>query len=191
MTMSHQVIKRLWLSHGVFCVCVSVLDSSVPRGASCHIMRQHCEGARVSEFRSRSSGTCQKLHEWAWNRILSQSSLEKTEVSWDTLTHTQLSYLQILSSQKFSSVQFIRSVMSDSATPWTAACQASLSITNSQSLLKLMSIKSVMPSNLSSSVVPSPPTFNFSQHHSLFQWVSSSYQVAKVLEFQLQHQSFL
>ena len=33
------------------------------------------------------------------------------------------------------------------ASPWTAACQASLSITNSQSLLKLMSIKSVMPSN--------------------------------------------
>ena len=33
------------------------------------------------------------------------------------------------------------------ATPWTAAYQASLSITNSQSLLKLMSIKSVMPSN--------------------------------------------
>ena len=33
------------------------------------------------------------------------------------------------------------------ATPWTATCQASLSITNSQSLLKLMSIKSVMPSN--------------------------------------------
>ena len=33
------------------------------------------------------------------------------------------------------------------ATPWTTACQASLSITNSQSLLKLMSIESVMPSN--------------------------------------------
>ena len=33
------------------------------------------------------------------------------------------------------------------AAPWTAACQASLSITNSQSLLKLMSVKSVMPSN--------------------------------------------
>ena len=33
------------------------------------------------------------------------------------------------------------------ATPWTAACQASLSVTNSQSLLKLMSIESVMPSN--------------------------------------------
>ena len=37
--------------------------------------------------------------------------------------------------------------MSDSATLWTAACQASLSITNSQSLLKLMLIASVMPSN--------------------------------------------
>ena len=45
------------------------------------------------------------------------------------------------------SVQFSHSVMSDSATPWTAARQASLSITNSQSLLKLMPIESVMPSN--------------------------------------------
>ena len=37
---------------------------------------------------------------------------------------------------------------------------------------------------------PSPPALNLSQHQSLFQWVSSSHQVAKVLEFQLQHQSF-
>ena len=37
---------------------------------------------------------------------------------------------------------------------------------------------------------PSPPTFNFSQHQGLFKWVSSWHQVAKVLEFQLQHQSF-
>ena len=37
---------------------------------------------------------------------------------------------------------------------------------------------------------PSPPAFNLSQHQGLFQWVSSSHQVAKVLEFQLQHQSF-
>ena len=37
--------------------------------------------------------------------------------------------------------------MSDSVTPWTAACQASLSITNSWSLLRLMSIELVMPSN--------------------------------------------
>ena len=37
---------------------------------------------------------------------------------------------------------------------------------------------------------PSPPALNLSQHQGLFQWVSSSHQVAKVLEFQLQHQSF-
>ena len=43
---------------------------------------------------------------------------------------------------------------------------------------------------ISSSVVPSPPAPNPSQHQSLFQWVNSSHQVAKVLEFQLQHQSF-
>ena len=45
------------------------------------------------------------------------------------------------------SVNFSLSVMSDSVTSWTAARQASLSITNSWSLLKLMSIESVMPSN--------------------------------------------
>ena len=37
---------------------------------------------------------------------------------------------------------------------------------------------------------PSPPAFNLSQHQGLFQWVSSLHQLAKVLEFQLQHQSF-
>ena len=48
--------------------------------------------------------------------------------------------IQFNSVQSFSRVRLF-------ATPWTAACQASLSITNSQSLLKLMSIESVMPSN--------------------------------------------
>ena len=73
-------------------------------------------------------------------------------------------------------------------TPWTIARQASLSITNSWSLLKLMSIESIQPSHPLLS--PFPPTFNLSQHQGLFKWVSSSHQVAKVLEFQLQHQSF-
>ena len=153
------------------------------------------------------------------------------------------------------------------ATPWTAACQASLSITNFQSLLKLMSIESVMPSNhlilcrpllpafvfpnisvfsnesvltqlsvqfssvaqscptlcdpmnlsmpglpvyhqlleftqthvhrVGDAILPShplsslsPPAPNLSQHQGLFQWVNSSHEVAKVLEFQPQHQSF-
>ena len=37
---------------------------------------------------------------------------------------------------------------------------------------------------------PSPSVFNLSQHQGLFKWVSFSHQVAKILEFQLQHQSF-
>ena len=48
--------------------------------------------------------------------------------------------------QSVSSVQLLSCVWLF-ATPWTAACQVSLSITNSQSLLRLMSIKSMMPSN--------------------------------------------
>ena len=45
--------------------------------------------------------------------------------------------------------QFSHSVVSDSAKPWTEACQVSLSITNSQNLLKLMSIALVMDMSLS------------------------------------------
>ena len=51
------------------------------------------------------------------------------------------------SSLHFSSFQFSRSVVSNSATPWTAAHQASLSITISRSSLRLTSIESVMPSS--------------------------------------------
>ena len=122
-------------------------------------------------------------------------------------------------------------------TPWTEAHQASLSFTFSHSLLRLMSIELVMPSNhlilcqksrilglylvtkscrtlwlpslslcpgvCSNSWAlsqwchptishplspPSPPALNLSQHQGLFQWISSSHQVAKILE--LQHKSF-
>ena len=75
------------------------------------------------------------------------------------------------------------------ATPWTAACQASLSITNSRSLLKLMSIESVMPSSHLHPLSSPSPAFNLSQPQGFFNWVSSLLQVAEVLKFQLQHQS--
>ena len=74
--------------------------------------------------------------------------------------------------------------------PWTAARQASLSITNSRSLLKLTSIESVMPSNHLILCCPFlvPPSI-FPSIRVFSRWVSSSHQVAKVLEFQLQHQT--
>ena len=58
------------------------------------------------------------------------------------------------------------------ATPWIAARQASLSFTISQTLLKLMSIESVMPSNhlnLCCLLLPSPPALNLSQNQGLSQ----------------------
>ena len=92
-------------------------------------------------------------------------------------------------SVQFSSAQSLSRVCLF-ATPWTAARQASLSITNSLSLHKLMSIKLAMPSNhliLCRPLLllpPIPPSIR------VFSRVSSSHEVAKVLEFQLQHQSF-
>ena len=67
-------------------------------------------------------------------------------------------------------------------TPWAAARQAPLSFIISWSLLKFMSIESVMPSSHLNLCRPSPPAFSFSQHQGLFQWVGS---LAKVLGLQL------
>ena len=88
---------------------------------------------------------------------------------------------------QFSSVQSLSCVRLF-VTPWIAARQASLSITNSQSLPKLMSIESVMPSShliLCHPLLLLPPI-----PPSIGVFSNSSYEVAKVLEFQLQHQSF-
>ena len=75
---------------------------------------------------------------------------------------------------------------SNSVSRWTAGRQASLFFTISPSLLKLMSIVSVMPSDRLILSPQSPPALNLSQHQGFFQWVGSSPQGAKVLELQLQ-----
>ena len=93
-------------------------------------------------------------------------------------------YMDLSSNQSLSRVRLFE-------TPWIAAGQASLSITNSQSSPKLLSIESVMPS---SHLIFCHPLFLLP---SIFpgiigkvQWVGSSCQVAKLLGLQLQHQSF-
>ena len=105
--------------------------------------------------------------------------------------YIELCYYGLLSFYIYTLVRFSRSVMSDSTTAWTAARHVSLSITNSQSLLKLMSIKSMMPSShlilycpllLPPSIFPSIRIFS-SGSVLRIRW-------PKVLEFQLQHQSF-
>ena len=118
-------------------------------------------------------------------RVESLKPNEENSPRWGRLlyysTHIEFSLVQL-----FSSVWLF-------GTPWTAVCQASLSITNFWSLFKLMSIKLVMPSNhlilchpllLLLSIFPSIRVFS-----SGLLWVISSHQVAKVLGFQLHHQS--
>ena len=88
------------------------------------------------------------------------------------------------------SVQFSRSVVSDSLRPHEL--QPGLSVHHqlpefTQTHTHRVS-DAIQPSHPLSS--PSPPAPNPSQHQGLFQWVNSSHEVAKVLEFQLQHQSF-
>ena len=72
-------------------------------------------------------------------------------------------------------------------TPWTAACQASHLVELAQTHVHWVG-DAIQPSHPLSST--SPSAFSLSQHQSLFQWVSSSHQLAKVLALQLQHQSF-
>ena len=90
-----------------------------------------------------------------------------------------------------SSVQFSHSVMSDSLQPHglqhaRPPCHHQLPEFTQTHVH--WAGDAIQPSHPLSS--PSPPTFNLSQHPSLFKCVSSSHQVAKVLELQLQHQSF-
>ena len=89
------------------------------------------------------------------------------------------------------SVQFSRSVMSDSVTSWTAVlsrlpCPSQLPVLAQTHVHQVHD--AIQPSHPLSS--PSPPAFKLSQHQGLFQEVGSLHRVAKVLEFQPQHQSF-
>ena len=87
-------------------------------------------------------------------------------------------------------VQFSHSVVPDFATPWITARQASLSITNSRSSPKLTPIESMMPSGhliLCCPLLLLPP---IRPSIRVFSIESTLHEVAKVLEFQPQHQSF-
>ena len=115
------------------------------------------------------------------NKINYHRALKLEKLSWITWKFRK---------SQFSSVQSLSRVRLF-ATPWITACQASLSITNSRSLPQTHVHRfsdAIQPSHPLSS--PPPPAPNPSQHQGLFKWVSSSHQVAKVLEFQLQDQSF-
>ena len=105
------------------------------------------------------------------------------------LSFREPSFLYVLNKPTFSSFQFSRSVVFDFLRPHELQharlpCPSPTPgvYPNSRPLSRWCH-----PTILSS---PSPPALNLSQHQGLFKWVSSLQQVAKLLEFQLQHQSF-
>ena len=75
-------------------------------------------------------------------------------------------------------------------TPWTETGQSSLSITTPGACSNSCPLSQWCHPVISSSVIPFSFCPNLSQHQSLFKCVSFSHQVAKILEFQLQRQSF-
>ena len=113
----------------------------------------------------------------AWIKIV-KARMEIQQV--DSIAHVFTS--------KFYSVQFSHSVVADTLQPMDCSTSGLhvhhqfLEFTHTHVHWVGDAIQPFHP--LSS---PSPPTFNLSQHQGLFKWVSSSHQVAKVLEFQLQH----
>ena len=105
-------------------------------------------------------------------------------------TQLRIQYEKGMWAFQFSSIQFSRSVMSDSLQPHEPqhARPPSPSPTPRVHPNPCPLSRCYHPT-ISSSVVPSP-ALNVSQNQGLFKWLSSSHQVAKVLKFQLQHQSF-
>ena len=171
----------------------------MPKGKECIV-------SGLGHLRVRNSlGLCVRLPYWCW---LENCGLIKTtflgevvfklgtwswfaEVVWEELTPFGAFCFFFRFCLQFSSVAQLYLTLS---TPWTAAHQASLSVTNTQSLLKLISIKLVMPSNhlipyhplLLPSIFPSnrvfsnesvlhirwPKYWEFQLHHQSFQWTS-------------------
>ena len=123
--------------------------------------------------------------EWHFRDSPSSSIISSSFLIWTCC------YRSGLDNPAFSSVQFSRSVVSDSLRPMNHSTPG---FPVHHQLLELTQTHvhrvgdAIQPTHALSS--PSPSAFNLSQHQGLFKWVSSSHQVAKVLEFQLQHQSF-
>ena len=136
-----------------------------------------------------------KFHEWRslvgytihgftniWTRLSTHAGMPQIicEGLW-MITSFSLEHLQIQNIHK-ASVQFSHSIVSDSL--WLHGLQHARLPVHAQ----LWELPQTQIHWVSNTIQP-PPAFSLSQHQCLFQWVSSSHQVAKVLELQLQHPS--
>ena len=163
---TQQIITKVW-GQGLW----QILDydsekMSVFPPKESHSMREYTQtdaesydDSFLENYRAHPKSSCTSL--WGWAGI-EEGKTKRSGLEW----------IGGLSRERsVSSVQLLSHVWLF-VTPWTAASQASLSIINSWSLLKLMSIESVMPSNyLILCPSPSPRAFNLSQNQCLFTWL--------------------
>ena len=192
-----------FLSASIWSLSTSILTHHAPGNFSIlqpwstppHIFSFFIRGVHLPSFQSLSitlSGTLLRLsgYLFIWNPCLKLTLLFIALEIWFS---PNLSKCFCLSKHCLGSIQFSCSVMSDSlrrhglhhARPPLPVHYQLPEFTQTHVHWVSDAIQSSHP--LSS---PSPPAFSLSQHQGLFKWVSSSHQVAKVLEFQLQHQSF-
>ena len=108
--------------------------------------------------------------------------------SWQIVYSKQICYLKKKSSVQFSSVTQSCPTLCNSMNHSTPGLPVHFQLPEFTQTHVHWVGDTIQPSHPVSS--PSPPAPNPSQHQSLFQWVNSLHEVAKVLEFQLQHQSF-
>ena len=137
------VVERCWVLYSSGFLCVSSHYLILPRVSFLGL------GVRAPTPKAQVliSGQEQRFHKWF---VMALHEIKTNTPKWETKDELQTngSYkirqiiIKIMECQ-FSSLSCIQLFV----TPWTAACQTSLSITNSQSLLKLMFIELVMPSN--------------------------------------------
>ena len=160
------------------------MNNSLP-GSSVHGVFQ----AKILEWVAISFSRFSPIRDWTWvfciaGRFFTSWAIREAPLTKLVILKCKRSFESPSSLQSLCHVQLF-------VTSWITARQASLSITNSRSSLKLMSMESVMQSShliLCHPLLllpPIPPSIR-----DFFQWVNSSHEVAKVLEFQLQHQSF-
>jgi len=156
------------------------------KGDIFHLTVEYCE---------KYSSTVQQLAHRGWHRVTRQEELLSAGGrgggewwSWRIIS-SRTHHCTIAAFAPVSSVQFSRSFMSDSLRPHglsTAGFCVHHQLPEFTQTHVLWVGDAIQPSHPLSS--PSS-TFNLSQHQGLFQWVSSSHQVAKVSEFQLQYQT--
>ena len=123
----------------------------VQHWGACDDIYRMLGGILIAAFTATSKRKSPGIQEgnW-WAQGFPSSSMVKNLQAMQKLQELRVQFFGLedpLEEGMASSVQFSHSVVSDSVTPWTAAHQASLSLTNSRSLLKLMSFESETPSN--------------------------------------------